>query len=272
MPFEMTDKDENTLRNIKTPINDLTFKSYIEITKTFTKLIIKLRNIRNKTHNNLKFFDAAITPNNKDVIITHNKHNTPLYLKITKFTNLMYLINKHIPDIKHEHLLDILTMKEHKPHEPLYYYKSILEYFDIKDKVRNAMDYDEDDHVVFYNLTNNTTKHLNKHSQAYTDNTNNIDAMTFIIQHNLIKNNINTHTINIILNTFKNIIDTTKAEKHNNNNLTNDINKLKLKYDGYIWIPVDKDSKCAACICQTRLHHTITTTFIDNGKLFKIIF
>ena len=45
MPFEITDKDENTLRNIKTPINDLTFKSYIEITKTFTKLIIKLRNV-----------------------------------------------------------------------------------------------------------------------------------------------------------------------------------------------------------------------------------
>ena len=106
MPYEMSEEEEDTIRNLNTPIIDNPKTALIDITIALINIIKRLRLctvIENNTY--LKSLTIDINAHNKTIILKDNTLNNEINITLRAFNIFITIINITIPNIAHELLL-----------------------------------------------------------------------------------------------------------------------------------------------------------------------
>ena len=261
MPFEMPMKEEDTLRNLQSPIADTQAVSFYSIASSFLRIIVKL-NLFQRTEMPFK-----ITFNANDAIFTCSLYKLHFSSDITRFgcfVVMCKLLNN--PDIQtitsniYKHLQTVNTLKQNTPplvslivsaskeqgvaqhNQPLF--KALLKFLS------------SPNHIANYNVPYNTI-------------TFNKIAFNFILEYNL----LNAPFARTFAPKFLKLLNTSLSPCNDApfTGSTLDVRDLLSKHPGFLWLPIDKNTRKAARLCPKRLFNEVKTFFLKDKVTYTII-
>lgn len=265
MPYDLTFSEELAIRNITVPKRDISSKSLLLITKEYINVINKLTVIYKKHHPSLYNTSLTLAADNTTLLLTNNVNNINIVLPI--FTFNIFLLILSLSDrtslLSCESIVHTLFLFADNTKKSVFcgFLKVVTYLFDnIVPKHLHSLT-----PLLTTQLHSINVRKKHKHYRIIANNT---LALSFVISFNLQKANIKNYHIEKIKTTFSDIITNCKS-------LTYDpvtpITKLKNKYDGMIWLVVDKNSRRIAAVCPIRLYDELNTYFINDTKHFNVV-
>ena len=276
MPYDMSARDEDVIRNLDIPIINNTNTTLHQTTLVFSKLIQKLSFTLKTPTPPTALSTINFTLNDNNVLISLSARLFTFTVPINTFTCFL-LLTRFTTLSTHEHLcLCAIQYFTAAPGASTSTTGILLNI--VLDNLSLCADGRPPNCKFFRALllflkNNGLSISMSNKSSLYRDMHTNTPSYAFILHHALLSNGVLTAHITNFLACFTSIIPNNNA-RHNQlhtNNPSRNLTTLRDKYVNAVWVPIDKDARRMAPICQYRLYDEIMNCFVNDTKHFKII-
>ena len=231
----MTLKERKLLRNIDQPITLTAITTKLSIFNAIHSIVLKIRNILPHTLNYKYYDNVRFFPNDTNVLLNFPKTNKT---EVTTLKALASFVLTCLPVHKtYSRLLDVL-IKAHTHTRSL----------------RHAM----------YSITHQIEEKVNNAPITHAHN--------FILTLELRTISVPPRRIDKILHFFNKALDKNMfSNSEFSQKVAYDITQLRHKYSGWVWVPVDKNTRMPARLCPVAHHQHLIKLFIKATLHFKIL-